>query len=207
VIELTGVRHGKPVLKDGSGGRKGGLTFRVDDVNYCTDWSGVPQAERPAFIARAIRTVEKKHGVDGWYWNRDRGPSSEPVATSGAGAKKRQLWSLCSEFFGDPWHRSSQCGRPILDEGAPACGIHVAAQRRSDESMNAHRERWAAQNERRRIALMQTADLVELWERACFEFGIEPERQGNPRVTETGQAQVNVEILEMFLRRLAEPEL
>ena len=209
-VELLAIRLGKPVLKDGSGGQKGGLLYAVDGERRVFDWKGVDQADevRTAWIADRIRQLERRYNVTGWYWNRDSGPSSEPVSTSGVGSKPRKLWSMCPQFpSGDTYFRQSQCSKPVTEVGAAGCSAHVAGQRRSDEAMAAHRERWAEIDERRRVARLQTADLVELWERACFEFGIEPERQGNPRVTEGGQAQVDVEILEMFLRRLAEPEL
>lgn len=209
-VELLAIRLGKPVLKDGSGGAKGGLVYAVDGERRVFDWKGIEinDAVRTKWVADRIRQLEHRYGITGWYWNRDRGPSSEPVSASGVGAKPRQLWSMCPQFpSGDHYFRQSQCSKPVTEVGDAGCSAHVAGQRRSDAAMAAHRERWAAQDERRRVARMQTADLVELWERACFEFGIEPERQGNPRVTENGQAQVDVEILEMFLRRLAEPEL
>jgi hypothetical protein len=208
-VDLLEIRLGKPVLKDGSGGQKGGLWFAVDGERRVFDWKGVEidDAARTAWVAARIRQIEQRYGIDGWYWNRDSGPSSEPVSTSGVGSKPRKLWSLCPQFpSGDHYFRSSQCSKPITEVGDAGCPAHVAGQRRSDASMAAHRERWAKVDERRKLARLKTADLAELWERACFEYGIEPERQGNPRVSESGEAVVDVEILEMFLRRLADRE-
>jgi hypothetical protein len=205
VVRLLGARHGKATLSDGSGGRKGGLAFRVDGKDMVAPWTGIPEDERPAFIAKAIRGIEARYGIDGWYWNQHSDPSSEPVSESGVGAKKRQLWSMCIASPSESWHRNYQCSRPIIEEDASACALHAAAGRRRAETRRAWKERSDAARERNRIAQIKTADLRELWGQVCVEFGIEPERQGDPRVTESGAAVVDVEILEMFLRRLTDP--
>ena len=102
--------------------------------------------------------AREKLGIDGWTVDRFGGW----VPAGDYRAKKPGPLTPCTEF---------ECARPAKP-GETLCGPHAAGKRRSDATMQAYREKWAARDKERADTAAAEASAKEWAERIADEFGV-----------------------------------
>jgi hypothetical protein len=196
------LQHGRQAYSDGSGGVTGGVVVE-GPTRTVFNWKGIPEEDRPTFIAGALRTIEKRHDIERWYHDGHRLTSEKPKPSSKPKSPGDEVWSLCPvTVTGELWGTSHICSRPV-PHGETRCGVHRAAAKRRADNDAERRARWAEKDAQRERDKARTDDLRALWAECCDRYGVEPERAGRVWIDGT-TAHVDDEVLIRFLRTLIE---
>lgn len=160
------------------------------------------------FVAQVMAEVERDAGRGGWTYSQrtDMWCLVDPARQAETKKQVVPLPLLCCRSVDRSAGRYTQfaaCARPVID-GTDACAVHGAADRRTEQRFAAERRQRAEREaESRRLDRIRD-DLRELWVTACEHQGIDRTRADEIRITGSGMATVDAEILTRFLRTIIE---